>query len=188
MISNLLKDKFGSVLLEVVLQELDPENYSKLYASHFKGHLKEIALYSNENDYSSSTISNHVIQKLILYCPSVDILTQQIEELESVFKECITKNRHGIVLSLFNASVRLTEIIKKSGSTKESGISQIQQRLSKSLLQALNITTGRDWKTIISKMISPSGLESEINYLGAMILSAMVKFETYSAAKPIFEG
>lgn len=183
MMQNLVKDSCGSPLLEIVLKELDKKTYENFFKEHFKGKLQEMSLPS-QRDFKTS---NHVIQQILASAPSIEILNECIEELKPIFKECYQQNKMGIILAIFNASNNLAG--KCSDKEKLHEISRAQQSLSKLILETASISVGKEWKTLVGKLLGNSDGSSDFfNYLGSMILIAMTKFVSYNSAKAVFEG
>lgn len=156
----LLKDKYGSHLLEKVVEFATPRFFSLLYTLHFEGQL--VAL-------SGDRIANHVVQKLLGRCYLATELEACITELKDHLYSFLCNNTGGVVWQLVGASCRL---------------GAKQTLLLKTLSVAMNEKTGGDNKKLVAALLEcgPMQGRAKFSFMGSLVVQAMMGFSPQSAA------
>lgn len=122
---EMMQDKAGTHLLEVILKIAPDAVYQKFYDTFFKTKLVK---------YSNHALSNFVIQALISNARTAAQLKSIIEEFDG-FGDLLQKHKFGVIRSMVEASARLdTE----------------QNTMVKWLLTAFEITEKADRKEFVN--------------------------------------
>ena len=103
---TMIRDSSGSRLMQVVLKVAPRSVYDKIYEKHLKGKIAK---------YSQHPLANYVVQTLISTARTEKQFMDMCEQLDG-FKSLLKSNKHGVIRSVVEASVKLnthqTQVIK----------------------------------------------------------------------------